>query len=79
MLQLHIYEAKEPNLKLYGEIKLTSREGREKNPQLLFVEEPEPDVLSFDPHMSCTPSAHPHMADSFYLLLKKRLLSPSRN
>lgn len=30
MLQLNTYEVKEPNLKLYGEIKLTSTEGREK-------------------------------------------------
>lgn len=29
MLHLFIYEVKEPNLKLYAEIKLTSVEGRE--------------------------------------------------
>lgn len=56
---------KNPNLKLYVEIKLTSTEGREKKIQLLFEEEPDLDVLSFDSYVSRTPSAHPHMADIF--------------
>lgn len=65
MLQLFIYEIKEPNLKWYVEIELTSTEGRENNTASFFVKEPGPDVLSFDAYTPWTPSAHPQMADIF--------------
>lgn len=70
MLQLLIYEVKESNLKLYVEIKLISTEGREKN-TAPFVEEPDPDVLSFDAYVPWTPSAHPQMADIFASTIDK--------
>lgn len=78
MLHLFIYEVKEPNLKLYVEIKLTSVEGRETHSfflqKTLFL-------------MSC-PLIHTHCEHQvltpiwlafLHPLLKKRLLGPSLN
>ena len=78
MLQLFIYEVKEPNLKLYVEIKLTSVEGRETHSFFL-----QKNLILMSCHLIHTRCEHQVLAPIWltflHPLLKQRLLGPNLN
>lgn len=78
MLQLFMYEVKEPNLKLYVEIELTSVEGRETHSFFLRK-----NLILMSCHLIHTQSEHqaltPIWLTFLHPLFTQRLLGPNLN